>query len=713
MMYKIKFLEEKSDEELLDLLRSEWELAPGAPMEVIGKLDRRESAQGNPISYLRELRSVADGRLLTYPVDHPDVRHSVYVAPRDADSLGGDDDSGTWIRAIVGFSPVVERRKHNNPLALKALNGTLRRLKDVPEGWPIDSFQLGDKRKIESYILEVYEQKHRNLLEQQRKQFEEETHSLSTEQERLDAHVSALRTELDAATVKRDALLEQAGVAKDTLETTLAELAERSELMEAKLRQLADFARQRAAALVALDLIEEADLKTLLGESADASAAERIGHDFESVLGSDFRHAAAYVQTYLYRKGIFYRRSVLNDFLALLRTNDLIILAGDSGSGKTNLVKSFAEAIGGRSVIVPVKPNWTSSEDLLGYYNPIEKRYLSTAFLDALLEAARHPDIPYLICLDEMNLARVEYYFADFLSLLEERMSPPQIHLYSSNEESHAKSEYNTFLQLIDEARSRNGKEELSAFVDLLKDDEVNATLQKMCGFQEGDSLLKHHARLRRLLSSFVNSPSSLPMPQNVRIIGAINVDETTHYLSPKILDRVHVMRFESPLMHDWDALASEIEEFEFDVSLPLKLSPSHLGLRAPYPDFDHQDELAIFLVQLAKDYLHALGVEFGLRTVRQARCYANELRNVGATESLIKNNVVLHKVLPKLTFDGRKAVSGGRQKKDVLGDMRVYLEAELEELTPEEAPESCIAELDRVIFSAEANDWVVNYWSR
>ena len=74
---------------------------------------------------------------------------------------------------------------------------------------------------------------------------------------------------------------------------------------------------------------------------------------------------------------------------------------------------------------MPVKPNWTGSDDLLGYYNPIERRYHPSQFLLALLEAAREPEIPHFICLDEMNLARVEYYFADFLSLLETRGEAP------------------------------------------------------------------------------------------------------------------------------------------------------------------------------------------------------------------------------------------------------------------------------------------------
>src|SRR3546814_5824879 len=111
-------------------------------------------------------------------------------------------------------------------------------------------------------------------------------------------------------------------------------------------------------------------------------------------------------------------------FLALLRTRDLVVLAGDSGSGKTSLVRAAAKAICGTCTIIPVKPNWTGPEDLLGYFNPIERSYQATPFLLALQAASRDPHVPHFICLDEMNLARVEHYFADFLSLLERSEEP-------------------------------------------------------------------------------------------------------------------------------------------------------------------------------------------------------------------------------------------------------------------------------------------------
>jgi hypothetical protein len=113
------------------------------------------------------------------------------------------------------------------------------------------------------------------------------------------------------------------------------------------------------------------------------------------------------------------------------------------------------------------------------------------------------------------------------------------------------------------------------------------------------------------------------------------------------------------------------------------------------------------------RQYLEPLGIEFGLRTVRQARLYSAALQQFGADEDLVLNNIVLHKLLPKLMFDGNKAVKENMDRKDLLVGMRDYLEQQLNNLDSDGAVDSCIDELDRVIRNAEANDWVVNYWSR
>ncbi|MEN1933955.1 hypothetical protein P4909_25075 [Escherichia coli] len=88
-----------------------------------------------------------------------------------------------------------------------------------------------------------------------------------------------------------------------------------------------------------------------------------------------------------------------------------------------------------------------------------------------------------------------------------------------------------------------------------MQDEEINAEMKRAFGFSDKDSLIKYHGDIRRMLAGVLGTPSSITIPANVRIIGAINIDETTHYLSPKILDRAHVMKFKSPLLTDWDAI--------------------------------------------------------------------------------------------------------------------------------------------------------------
>jgi len=113
-----------------------------------------------------------------------------------------------------------------------------------------------------------------------------------------------------------------------------------------------------------------------------------------------------------------------------LKTRGFVVLAGISGGGKTWLAEAYAAAVGAEQLVVPVAPNWTTNEDLLGYLNPIDGEYRHTDFSRFLMRAAaEHADAktagrtprPYHLILDEMNLARVEYYFAKFLSAMERR----------------------------------------------------------------------------------------------------------------------------------------------------------------------------------------------------------------------------------------------------------------------------------------------------
>jgi 5-methylcytosine-specific restriction protein B len=140
-------------------------------------------------------------------------------------------------------------------------------------------------------------------------------------------------------------------------------------------------------------------------------------------------------------KGFHFTPEQVTAFYAALKTKGFVILSGLSGTGKTKLAQLFAELLcpcekcqkgEGHNVcdkcthlFLSVRPDWRDSKALLGYYNPLTERYESTPLREFLLRAAKDYDQnksnaqPYFVILDEMNLAHVEYYFADFLSVLE------------------------------------------------------------------------------------------------------------------------------------------------------------------------------------------------------------------------------------------------------------------------------------------------------
>ena len=126
----------------------------------------------------------------------------------------------------------------------------------------------------------------------------------------------------------------------------------------------------------------------------------------------NFRHYAAS------RLKLYYDIEDIRRFIAGLAVTKLLILQGMSGTGKTSLAYAFGEFLDNTSTVVPIQPMWKERTDLIGYYNEFTKRFSETTLLKKMYEANYSNDI-YITVLDEMNIARIEYYFAEFLSLLE------------------------------------------------------------------------------------------------------------------------------------------------------------------------------------------------------------------------------------------------------------------------------------------------------
>lgn len=717
-------LSDFDDGELLNILKTSWGFDPNESIDVICELRRMETADGTPHCRVYNVKSIKDQRSLQYPVSELGIRddipsNGIYTRIYSDNIILKflEKNSNLLVTCSLELSDKSKREKLENPLLVNSIPSSIQVCKTINESFIIrENNKILINESVYNSTLFEYQEKINKLNEDFDIKKNEYNLKIEELRKKIDAQEKSLKgMEENKLLVSNE--IKEKQLEKNRLLAFIDELRielERiEETMAKKLEKFRNFIKEKAEQLKKLEFIDEEEYNDLLMIKKEIPDVEIKSISFKDNLNSDYQKAISHIHSYLFNQDIIYPRYIIEDFIALIQTNDLIILAGESGSGKTNLIKSFAKAIGGKSFIIPVKPNWTSAEDLLGYYNPLEKKYLSTPFLEALIKAKNNPEVPYFICLDEMNLARVEYYFADFLSLLEERDSEPEIQLYSDSESSHVLSEFKNVLHLIESIKEKYQKNNLVDYVSILKDDEVNNELKRVFGFSDKDSLIKYHTDLRKMISGLINTPSSIKFPKNVRIIGAINIDETTHYLSPKILDRAHVMKFDSPLLYDWIAVENEIEENNKKDHI-LKFDLTELGVRQPYPSFDKDDVFCSTVVNFTKGYFNPMGVEVGLRTIRQGLNYQKIFIGQGSDERFVMNNFILHKILPKMTFAGDKKIKGEETKKDRLGKFKVELQKEeyIDTNLFEHGSNNAITELEHIIKNADSNNDIVNYWA-
>lgn len=730
----------RKPEELLDELRAAWDMPAGRPIRVVGRLKLTwRGSDGMEIVLLNDLEHPETGVGLAYPsLGLSSSRYETlfaFVPPgpsrevADARTLASAEQ---WAIAELELSSLDQRRKRQNPWAVVVRSGTLRLLSDLPEEWQVQVHGAQSVKRISASAREEIEDHIRNLILEEdrelarrhdenvqrleelattRRQAEDDARNIFAG---LNEELAAHRQRGDAARKEADNLQQQLAAKRDHFERQQRHIEEETQLMQLRHRQLQELLSEKRDRLIALGLVDASDIDAVIPKN-EGGQDDRSGVGFSEALEGDFSRLAPVLQVQLQRNGLLYTQTLLRDFLALLRTRDLVVLAGDSGSGKTSLVRAAAYAFGGVCTVVPVKPNWTGPEDLLGYYNPMERSYQATPFLVALQAAARKPDVPHFICLDEMNLARVEHYFADFLSLLEQRADLPTIQLYTADEERHVVVEQGLFLHVEAEARQRAGLGDTATFEDILSDNRANAEIHRLSGLADKESVLMQHARLRRSLAAQMRMPTSLTLPANVWIFGAVNMDETTHQLSPKVLDRVHVLRFGNPMLVDWDAVEAEIDAAAdtLPADLPsVLIRPDEIGLRQDYPAFDRRNEDVRFLSDVSRRYLDPIGVEFGLRAIRQAQGYMAAADAAGLSRHQALDGVIRHKILPKMAFDAARPAGSGRARRDILVELRGEL-AKRFEGTDVDTDSGSVAELDRMTRLAEGSNGIVSYWLR
>lgn len=247
------------------------------------------------------------------------------------------------------------------------------------------------------------------------------------------------------------------------------------------------------------------------------------------------------------------------NYLAAIKTKPFLILGGFSGTGKSQKVKELAfltcpndeemrKKLGntnntpGNYCLVSVRPNWHDSTDLLGYYSSINDKYIVTDFVRFLVKAMQYPEIPFFVCLDEMNLAPVEEYFAEYLSVLESRKKVGKEiktdPLVSCDWFKKDYEKFNIFDELgllrVGRTQSTGENRQASMFGDT--DDDA---------FDRLDIV----AKLKKY---------GLCLPPNVVVIGTVNMDDTTNSFSRKVIDRA--MTFET-IVEEFDNKYYEAED--------------------------------------------------------------------------------------------------------------------------------------------------------
>lgn len=187
--------------------------------------------------------------------------------------------------------------------------------------------------------------------------------------------------------------------------------------------------------------------------------------------------------------GLNFNSDDLINFYTSVKSSRLTIIEGISGTGKSKLVDLYGRTLGlddnGHMLIVPVSPGWTDDTDILGYLDNSSMQYKesSIGLVSFLVEASKHPDKPFLVCFDEMNLAKVEYYFAQFISILENDVNNRILRIYNPKEE-------------------------------------INVT-------------------------NAAEYPAEIRLGENIIFCGTINVDESTYRLSDKVLDRANLIKLQ------------------------------------------------------------------------------------------------------------------------------------------------------------------------
>ncbi len=299
-----------------------------------------------------------------------------------------------------------------------------------------------------------------------------------------------------------------------------------------------------------------------------------------------------YVRNYgASKKGLYYSINTIRVFFASLAAEEkasrLLILQGLSGTGKSSLPRLAAEALGLECRLVSVQPSWRDNRELLGYDNDFTNRFKETEFTKFLYEASALPNTNkiYLIVLDEMNLARVEYYFADFLSVLE-------------------------------------------------KPDMAEWIVPLVSGYSEPDE------ERRPKYLNYSNKAANICVTNNIWFIGTANNDDSTSLITDKVYDRAQIMDMDT---RENAFAGNKVSQVFMDAE---ELRGLFAAAKTPGNRLTPEDEEKIFMVD---EYLKEMDITFGSRILEQIKDFVPVYIACGGTKEEAIDYLMTHKILRKL----------------------------------------------------------------
>lgn len=347
----------------------------------------------------------------------------------------------------------------------------------------------------------------------------------------------------------------------------------------------------------------------------------------------------------------------INSYLTAIRTKPFLLLAGISGTGKSRIVRKLAQATDNIDTfandddrwklhspqnfqLIQVKPNWHNSMDLVGFKSNIGgEHYEMTPFIEFVAKAWQHQDTPFFLCLDEMNLAPVEEYFAEFLSAIESR----------SNEGGSYETD-----PIIKPFRDF-GEKVAKEMIDKLLGEELESL--------KAEDIVKLSLTAQRFLTM------GLTLPKNLIVMGTVNMDETTFSFSRKVLDRAMSIEM-NEVMYD-DFLSGKTEN---DIEVLVERNSDLVnrpisGLKVK----DEDSQSVINFLSSINALLDNTPYKLGYRAANEALLYVSAAKTFGCDDwKKAMDDFTLMKILSRIEGDDSKLKT--QDGKDLLSEFKYLL---------------------------------------